>query len=162
MVSSGSTHCIEKKILLSGAVHEYPCHLIHFSDGFGILHYVIDREYVVGGIPLHVGEITYALYWADRPYTLYSWRLKRLDGALYYFNIADSISLAPREFLWRDLAVDILVDPQKAVRVLDEHELPQNLPRELREYIRGAQAYLLGHYLEIIREADVLLNRFIK
>ena len=160
MVSSGSTHCIEKKILLSGAVHEYPCHLIHLSDGFGILRYVLDREYFVDDIPLHVGDITYALYWANRPYTLYTWRWKHAANALYYFNLADSISLTRHEFVWRDLAIDILVDARMAVRILDEHELPPNLSPELREYIEGAQSAVLGHCLEIIKEADFLLQRF--
>ncbi len=160
MVSSGSNYCIEKKILLSGAVHEYPCHLIHLSDGFGILRYVLDREYFVADIPLRVGDITYALYWANRPYTLYTWRSNHSDGALYYFNIADSISLTRHEFVWRDLAIDILVDARMAVRILDEHELPPDLSPELRQYIAGVQSAVLGHYLEIIREADSLLQRF--
>ncbi len=159
MPSSSTKQCIEKKILLSGAVQEYPCQLMHLHDRFGVLRYVLDREYFVSDIPLNVGDITYALYWIDRPYTLYTWRWERSDDALYYFNIADNISLTRDEFIWRDLAVDILIDTRKAVRVLDEHELPSDLSHELRKYIERSKSLVLGHYPEIIREAASLLKK---
>ena len=58
-----SNVCIEKKILLSGDVHTYSCELLHYENGFGILRYIIDREYDVHGVKLSPGDETIALYW---------------------------------------------------------------------------------------------------
>jgi hypothetical protein len=75
----------------------------------------------------------------------------------YYFNIADAVSLRAEEFVWRDLDVDILVGPKGTVHVLDEHELPSDLPSDLARYIEDARDHILAHFRDIIREADALL-----
>jgi hypothetical protein len=149
--------CLEKKLTLSGKVLTFPCELVSFEPGFGILRYVVDREYTISGIRLMPGEVTCALYWQDRPYTLYTWRLPRGGGALYYFNIADSISLQPREFVWRDLALDILIDARGDAHVLDEDEVPAGLDADVARYIQRARDHILLHFRDIIREAEMLL-----
>jgi hypothetical protein len=153
--------CRETKILLTGAVHEYACELLHLDDNFGILRYVIDKEYDVDGIRLSPNDITYALYWTDRPYTLYVWHLSGSADIVYYFNIADRVSLQPREFTWRDLAVDIVIDSAGTPRVLDEDELPGDLPPELHRYIQAATAHLLVYFPDVIGEAGARLKKYI-
>ena len=148
--------CIETKLTLSGETKTYRCELLHFGSGFGVLRYVIDREYDVHGVVLAPGDETIALYWEDRPYTLYVWRRQAAQDTVFYFNIADQISLTPQEFIWRDLAVDILVD-SSGVHVLDEHELPADLDADLDRYINEAQAHILVHYEDIIQKAHMLL-----
>jgi len=148
--------CIETKLTLSGETKTYRCELLHFGSGFGVLRYVIDREYDVHGVVLAPGDETIALYWEDRPYTLYVWRRQAAQDTVFYFNIADQISLTPQEFIWRDLAVDILVD-SRGVHVLDEHELPADLDADLGRYINEAQAHILVHYEDIIQKAHMLL-----
>ncbi len=150
--------CIEKKLTLSGEVRTFSCELIHLDNGFGILKYVIDREYGVKGVRLLPGDMTCALYWEDRPYTLYVWHLKRDGSTSHYFNIADSISLRPHEFIWRDLAVDVLVDGQGKAHVLDEDELPADLSAGLAEYIQKAKDHILAYFRDIIKEADQLIQ----
>jgi hypothetical protein len=149
--------CIEKKLTLSGKVFLFECELLLLNSGLGVLKYVIDREYTVDGIKLQPGDITHALYWTGRPYTLYIWHLSR-DRVVHYFNIADRISLQPREFLWRDLAVDIVIDDGRNVRVLDEDELPDNLDPELSRYIQNAKATIMQEYASIIHEANVIVS----
>jgi hypothetical protein len=149
--------CIEKKLTLSGKVYLFECELLLLNSGLGVLKYVIDREYAVDGIKLRPGDITHALYWTDRPYTLYIWHLTR-DRVVHYFNIADRISLQPREFLWRDLAVDILIDNGRSIRVLDEDELPDNLDPELSRYIQIAKATIMQEHASIIHEANVIIS----
>jgi hypothetical protein len=149
--------CIEKKLTLSGKVYLFDCELLLLNSGLGVLRYVIDREYTVDGIKLRPGDITHALYWTDRPYTLYIWHLTR-DRVVHYFNIADRISLQPREFLWRDLAVDIVIDDGRNIRVLDEDELPDNLDPELSRYIQNANATIMREYTSIIQEANVIVS----
>ena len=146
------TTCIEKKILLSGEHHEYACELAYFTNTFGVLRYIVDRRYLVNGISLQPGEITDAFYWIDRPYTLYSWRRDRPGGELYYFNIADSVSLTRTAFIWRDLVVDILVDANNSAYVLDEKDLPSRLSPDLRDYIGHAKSHILTHRRDIIAE----------
>jgi len=149
--------CIEKKLTLSGAVHLFECELLRLENGLGVLKYVVDREYTVGSVTLRSGDVTYALYWIDRPYTLYLWR-KNESQFIYYFNIADNISLKHNEIAWRDLSVDILVDATGMVHVLDEHELPHGLPAGLLSYIQSAKAHILNHYRDIMREANLILR----
>ena len=149
--------CIEKKLTLSGKVYLFECELLLLNRDLGVLKYVIDREYAIDGIKLHPGDITHALYWSDRPYTLYIWHLTR-DRVVHYFNIADRISLQPREFLWRDLAVDIVIDDGRNVHVLDEDELPDNLDPELSRYIQNAKATIMREYASIIQEANVIVS----
>ncbi len=144
--------CVEQKVMLSGELHEYHCDLALFTDTFGVFRYIIDREYHVDGITLHPGEVTTAFYWTNRPYTLYTWRHDKPGWEIYYFNIADRVSLARTEFVWRDLVVDILVDEHKKVHILDEDELPSDLNPELRDYIERAKHHLLTHYHQIIAE----------
>ena len=149
---------LEKKILLSGEVRTYSCELVHFAKDFGILKYVIIRDYDISGVKLRPGDITFALYWTDRPYTLYIWHLNPQKDTAYYFNIADRITIQPTEFIWRDLVVDILVDTQRDVHVLDEDELPSDLSPELADYIRMAREHILTHFRNIIQEADTLIK----
>jgi uncharacterized protein DUF402 len=144
--------CIEQKVLLSGECHEYLCDLALLTDTFGILRYIIDREYHVGGTTLHPGEVTLAFYWIDRPYTLYMWRHNKPGQELFYFNIADRVSLAQTRFAWRDLVVDILVDEHENIHILDENDLPSNLNTKLRDYIERAKNHVLTHYRNIIVE----------
>jgi hypothetical protein len=151
--------CIETKITLSDETKTYRCELLHFGSGFGVLRYVIDREYDVHGVGLAPGDETIALYWEDRPYTLYIWRKRTAETPIYYFNIADRISLTPQEFIWRDLAVDILVD-SRGVHVLDEDELPSGLDAGLLHSIRETQAHILSNYPRIINEAVAQLFSF--
>lgn len=151
------TSCREIKHTLTGATQIYACELLVYRPGFGILKYVIDREYRVHGYALLPGDITYALYWEDRPYTLYIWDLRRLNSRLYYFNIADSVHLTPDEFAWRDLVIDILIDRDRQPVVLDEDELPNDLSATLRSSIADAQTLVLQRYPDIIHAADALI-----
>ncbi len=146
--------CREIKHTLSGDTQTYLCDLLQYKPGFGVLRYIIDREYNVSGHRLLPRDVTYGLYWEDRPYTLYVWDLSRIKSKLYYFNIADSISLQPEEFIWRDLTIDILIVADGRIQVLDEQELPPNLSQELRGYIRRGVNLVIGKHREIIREAE--------
>lgn len=150
--------CLERKHTLSGETKQYRCHLVSLENGVGILRYVVDREYDIAGFRLSPGDTTIAVYWEGRPYTLYIWHRTKQGDRAYYFNIADSVSLAPEEFVWRDLAVDILVGHDGEVKVLDEHELPHDLPRQLRERIMRARDHILARFRDILEEAEQLIQ----
>lgn len=151
--------CRETKFTLSGETKSYPCELLHYEPGFGVLRYVIDREYDISGVKLVPGDETIALYWEDRPYTLYIWRTKAAVEPAYYFNVADRITLSPQTFAWRDLVVDVLVD-KRGVQVLDDHELPRDIDPDLKKYIDVATAHLLKQYKRIILEVLDIVSGF--
>jgi len=146
--------CIEKKLLLAGGFHEYRCELLHYSGRFGMLKYVVDRPYVVADITIEPGEVTHALYWTDRTYTLYTWHLHRTGRKLYYFNIADSVSLSPQLFVWRDLIEDILIDDSGKLTVLDKEDFPPDLDLVLRTVIGQAERHIIAHHPAIIAEVE--------
>ncbi len=148
--------CIEKKLTLSGRTDLFRCELLQLNPERGVLRYVLEREYRLAGIRLLPGDVTYALYWPDRPYTLYIWHTT--TGPVYYFNIADSVALTPETFVWRDLVVDILVADRSHPLVLDEEELPHDLPPELGAYIRSATHLVLSSYHTVIRESEDLIS----
>ena len=150
--------CIEKKLLLSGETQIYPCDLVRLDNGFGILRYVVDRVYTVAGIRLAPGDVTYAFYWTDRPYTLYTWNPDANGTIVYYFNIADSIVHSRNEFSWRDLVLDILVDGSGEKHVLDEDEIPPSLEPGLREYIDASKMTVLSNGDDILNEVAPLVR----
>jgi hypothetical protein len=149
--------CIEKKQTLSGDVYLFACELLLLKSDLGVLKYVIDREYDIQGIRLQPGDITYGLYWTNRPYTLYVWYLTG-DRVVHYFNISDRTSLQPQEFLWRDLAIDILIADDHSVHILDEDELPGDLDPVLFSYIQKAKAAVIRDYSSIIDEANTIIS----
>ncbi len=151
--------CLEIKHTLANTTKIYACEELWYEPGFGMLRYVIDREYDIQGHALAPGDVTHALYWEDRPYTLYVWDVKK-HGRLFYFNIADRIGLRPGTFMWRDLALDVLITAEGKVEVLDEHELPGNLDRDLRAYINSAVNLVTSRYREIMQEAEELISRY--
>src|SRR5512134_2347811 len=153
------TLCREIKHTLSGAVQTYACELLEYEPGFGMLRYVVDRVYDIGGHTLQPGDVTHALYWEGRPYTLYVWDLGSRGGRIFYFNIADSIALGREEFVWRDLAIDVLIDAAGGIDILDEHELPPDVAPELRLYIDEAVDLVVRLHGEIIREANERIGR---
>ncbi len=151
--------CLEIKHTLFGDAKTYSCELLQYEPGFGMLRYIVDREYDISGHRLLPGDVTHALYWEDRPYTLYVWDPRSGGGRLCYFNIADSVSLRPEEFVWRDLAIDVLIDAAGRIDILDEHELPPDLPQELRVYIGAAVDLVVDQHQKIISEANEQIRR---
>lgn len=151
--------CREVKQTLSGAIETYACDLVMLSRGVGILRHVIDRTYRMPGFLLSPGDVTLAFYWEERPYTVYRWTLASFAQPIYYFNVADRIALAPAEFRWRDLAVDILIVPGSAPQVLDVDELPPRLPPETAALIAGTMEAVLRDHAALMLEIENLVRR---
>jgi predicted RNA-binding protein associated with RNAse of E/G family len=154
--------CLEKKRYLSGAEVTFACNLVALEKGFGILKHVIDRQWQVSSLTLRPGSVTYAFYWTDRPYNLYWWLDEGGETLGHYFNLADSVSLSPHEFVWRDLVVDILLLPSGQVQVIDEDELPGDLNEGLKVFIASAKQQVLQNHSTIIEDARATLARRLK
>lgn len=150
----------ETKRYLSGGEIVFECELVALEDRFGILKYVLKRRWQVHGLTLHPGAVTYAFYWVDRPYNLYWWLDGNGETLGHYFNLADSLELSPREFVWRDLVIDGLVLPGGGMQLIDEEELPEPLEGDLQAYIQAGTRLLLRDYRAIIAEVAALLQRY--
>jgi len=153
--------CNERKKYLLGDEIVYPCELITLRDEFGILKYLVNRQHKVGSLIIPPETISYAFYWTDRPYVLYSWFNKDSQAIGYYFNVADSIALLPHEFSWRDLIVDILILPTRQIEILDEDEIPESLDPEMKKHIESVKQLLLQTNQTIIAETSEILNLYI-
>lgn len=149
--------CKEVKYHYSGKVWHGDCGRVHLEQGMAVLKYYFLSEWKVEDLHLGPPMYTYAFYWEDRPYNLYLWY--RADGSLdaAYFNVVDSVKLSRGQVEYRDLIVDVLLYPDGSRTVLDRHELTDDMPGELLEYIEAAQAELEAGGAEIVARARTFL-----
>lgn len=150
---------LEKIHLLNGNIRVYRCELIYNNQSLGILKYNLEKQYEVAGLILPKLSITYAFYWINRPYTLYRWYFKGKNIG-NYFNIADQVVLSDSEFEWRDIVIDILYRQDGLPNILDEDELPTDLPDYLLEYIGSAKSQIIENYQDILAETEQLLKQY--
>ncbi len=140
MARQTSAVIIERKTRLDGTVSEYRCERLALDvDRRAVLRYVMDREWIIAdtGLVLRPGQITIAHYWRDRPYNVYHW----LDGVrtiAYYCNIASDTTIGEEMVAYTDLVVDVLLRPSGETLVLDEEDLPPDLPPARRIHIARA------------------------
>lgn len=156
MARQTSATIIERKTRLDGSVSEYRCERLSLDvDRRAVLRYVIDREWVIGdtGIVLHPGQITIAHYWSDRPYNVYHW----LDGPrtiAYYCNVASDTIISEDMVGYTDLVVDVLLRPSGETIVLDEEELPPDLPPARRILIARALESIAAGPRRLVAEIE--------
>jgi uncharacterized protein len=156
MARQTSATIIERKTRLDGSVSEYRCERLSLDvDRRAVLRYVIDREWVIGdtGIVLHPGQITIAHYWSDRPYNVYHW----LDGPrtiAYYCNVASDTIIREDMVGYTDLVVDVLLRPSGETIVLDEEELPPDLPPARRILIARALESIAAGPRRLVAEIE--------
>ncbi|RME42677.1 MAG: DUF402 domain-containing protein [Chloroflexi bacterium] len=135
------THFREIKHRLDGSVVTFDCALVRRAPDHVVLRYDITGEGgEVAGLRLPGGTVTYAYYWADRPYNVYHWVLPDGTTAGYYFNLAGETEIGNDYVEWKDLTVDILITPDGDYRVLDEEELPEDVGPAIRARIAQGKA----------------------
>ncbi len=150
---------VEVKRTLAGDEKRFNCRLLSGNAGHVVLLWVAPDVMNVHGVVLPAGTVTFGHYWGDRPYNVYHWMDTVGQTLGYYFNIADQTRIAPDRLSWRDLVVDVLVLPGAPPRVLDEDELPANLPAELRATIDAGVAAVVGGGENLIDEIAAASRR---
>lgn len=130
----------ETKRTLDGRTKQFACHVVTRSPESLVLLYVSDRAYQVADVALPAGTVTLATYWRDRPYNVYHWLTAAGETLAYYFNLSAETEMTTDELRWLDLTLDVLVRPDQPPRVLDEDELPADLPEPQRQRIEAALA----------------------
>jgi protein associated with RNAse G/E len=134
-----------------GRVHrEWQARLAEQRDTLVVLDAVFDSEIrhpLLGTIA--AGTISIEYYWTDRWYNIF--RFTEADGRLrnYYCNINTPAQLDGDTLTFTDLDIDVLVAPDRSVRVLDEdefalHAVELNYPVEIQQQARAALAELLA------------------
>lgn len=145
----------EVKVTLGGERQEFPCRLLARSRDHAIVFYRVPARRRVGSLVLPRGTESYGYFWRGRPYTVYHWVTP--DGATLgiYVNLADQVEVRSGEVRWRDLALDLLFTADgEQVEILDAGEVA-DLPAPLRAKIDAAQAEVLRHRDEVLREVRV-------
>ena len=116
--------------------------------------YRLPRAIALFGIDLPEGSITLGYFWQDRPYNVYHWLDPDERTLGYYANVADRTAITPQSIVWRDLVLDILILPDDGVHVLDEDELPLDVPRPVARRITAARSELLRDARRLAHEIE--------
>jgi hypothetical protein len=147
---------LELKHTLDGREKRFDCRLLALSpDGrHAAVLWVAPAAMHVHGVDLPAGTMSVGHFWTDRHYNVYHW----LDGAGetlgYYFNICDETRIAAERLEWRDLIVDVLALPGGRLDVLDEHELPAELPGDVAAHIAAGKSAILNAPAAVMAEVD--------
>ena len=88
------------------------------------------------------------------PYNVYHWLGPDERTLAYYANISDRTAITATTIAWRDLVVDVLVRPNGPVEVLDEDELPADLPPPVARRIDYARAALVDGAVALATEIE--------
>ena len=160
MTGRGPRWCHEEKRYPDGRRNRFRSRVLLLRPGHGVLHFVSDRAYAVGGIYLPRRTVTFGLFWEDRPYNLYAWMAPGLTvPRALYFNVCDQVSLAAHRFDWRDLWVDVLFTHARrpaGARPPRDPRRPHR--RHLRAAIDAAVArVLLTEHRDVARYLQALL-----
>jgi hypothetical protein len=145
---------LEIKRTLDGGRKEFRCQLVERQSDRAIVLFISSKPYLVGGLPLPAGTVTLGHFWRDRPFNVYHW-LDPVGATLaHYFNLAAETAIDEDRISWSDLAIDVLVRPGAPPVVLDEEELPLDLPPETRAHIEAGRGQVLEQHGAIIASLE--------
>ncbi len=142
---------LEVKRTLDGMAHTFPCRAAEITPSRAVLLYTLPHPSHVADLTLPAGTVTVSYYWIDRPYNVYHWLTPEGETLAYYFNLSGSIRITDDRVDWEDLAVDVLVTPDRRVRVLDEDQIPPGAAQRSLEIAR-ARDRVLGEWEQVVRE----------
>ena len=153
---------IERKTRFDGSVQEFACRALLLEPAKrAVIRYDLDRDWHVGGMVFPKGGYTAGHFWIDRPYNVYHWLEPSGRTLAYYFNVGIVDEISEAQVAWRDLIVDVLIKPDGAIDILDEDEVPPDLPVEHRGTIARALEQIVTNpkrlVAEIERESRALL-----
>lgn len=156
MTRQTSATIIERKTRLDGSTEDYECEVLVLEPGrHAVLRYVLQREWVIAGGAMRVpkGAQTVSHYWIDRPYNVYHW-LAGGQTLAYYCNIVGKTEISADRVEYQDLVVDVLLGTSGKAEVLDEDELPEDLPPAHRIAIAKALEVIIANPRFLMREIE--------
>ncbi|HEV8352565.1 MAG TPA: DUF402 domain-containing protein [bacterium] len=155
---AGGTPIKEIKHTLGGGRQEFVCRLLERSAERAVLLYPIVQGRHVADVLIPDNSTTYAYYWPDRPYNVYHWVDADGGTIAYYFNLAAAVTIRQDAVEWHDLAVDLLITPDGALRVLDEDEAA-TASAAVQVQIAAAQARALADRPAVLAEVAASTER---
>jgi predicted RNA-binding protein associated with RNAse of E/G family len=145
---------IERKTRFDGSVQEFACRALVLEPGrHAVIRYDLDHDWHVRGMVFPKGGYTAGHFWVDRPYNVYHW-LDRGRTLAYYFNVGLVDEISETQVAWRDLIIDVLVKPDGAIDILDEDEVPPDLPAEHRRTIAQALEQIVTNPKRLVAEIE--------
>jgi hypothetical protein len=147
---------LEIKRTLDGREKRFDCRLLTMSADrhHAAVLWVAPAAMHVHGVDLPAGTVSVGHFWTDRPYNVYHWLDPAGETLGYYFNICDQTHIEAERIEWRDLTVDVLALPGGRLDVLDEHELPAELPDDVAAQIGAGKGALLGAPAVVMAEVE--------
>jgi protein associated with RNAse G/E len=137
----------EVKRTLTGETREYHVEPLLIESGTrAVVAYRLEEGEDVsdGRLTLPRRAVSLGYFWQVRPYNVYHW-LHAGSTLAYYINIGRVREIASEAVVWDDYAVDILVHPDGAVHVVDEHEVPRDADDAVRRFIADATEDVVRH-----------------
>jgi len=147
---------LEIKRTLDGREKRFDCRLLALAPDrrHAAVLWIAPEPMHVHGVDLPAGTVSVGHFWTDRPYNVYHW-LDRAGQTLgYYFNICDETRITAGLIEWRDLTVDVLAIPGGRLDVLDEHELPAELPTHVAVSIFEGKDAILSAPAAVMAEIE--------
>ena len=145
---------------LDGTEARFDCDPLVVDTGRrAVIGYVLERAWEVPGVMLRPGMVTYGHFWTDRDYNAYHW----LDGGRtvgVYFNIGPCETITAERVVWTDYVVDVLATPDGRLRVLDEDELDDATPADVRRVVERTRALILADSVRLCDEVESETRRF--
>jgi predicted RNA-binding protein associated with RNAse of E/G family len=146
---------IERKTRFDGSVQEFACAALEVEPGKrAVIRYDFTRDLTVNGIVLPAGGMTAGHFWVDRPYNVYHWLDAARRTIAFYFNVGHTDEVSEGLVAWRDLIIDVIVKPDGAIEILDEDELPSDLPPEHRITIARALEQIVTNPRRLVTEVE--------
>jgi len=145
---------LEIKETLAGRIQRFQCDLVDRGENWLVVHYRVPRHIVLDGTNIPAGTASYGYFWSTRHYNAYHFVTPRGKTLALYCNIGDRLRLTRDTVYWRDLAVDVLILPDGAGRILDVDELPDNLPSEMRGFILRTAEKVLSERVQLLTEVE--------
>jgi len=144
----------ERKTRFDGSVLEFPCRGLLVEPGrHAVIRYDLDRDWHVADLVFPKGGYTAGHFWIDRPYNVYHW-LENGRTLAHYFNVGIVDEISETHVAWRDLIIDVLVKPDGAMEVLDEDEVPADMPSAHRRTIAQALEQIVTNPKRLVAEIE--------
>jgi predicted RNA-binding protein associated with RNAse of E/G family len=145
---------LEIKRTLTGQRKEFRCRLVEREADRAVVLFISSSTYQVATLTLPPGTITLGHFWSGRDYNVYHWLDPAGATLAHYFNLAADTTFDDTTLSWTDLAIDLLVLPGAPAQVLDEDELPADLPPSLQSRIEAARNTVLRQQAGVVAELE--------
>jgi predicted RNA-binding protein associated with RNAse of E/G family len=147
---------LEIKRTLDGREKRFDCRLLALASdgGHAAVLWVAPEAMHVHGVDLPAGTASVGHFWVDRHYNVYHWLDPAGQTLGYYFNICDQTRIGAGIIEWRDLIVDVLAIPGSRLDVLDEDELPAELPPNTAAHIAAGKRAILADPAAVLAEIE--------